>query len=44
MSSSPQKRYVNAVDAPQRKAMYELGMGYYHTGAYSKVTEMLLPM
>ena len=33
--------YVNAVDAPQRKAMYELGMGYYHTGAYSKATEML---
>lgn len=33
--------YVNASDAPQRKAMYELGMGYYHTGAYSKATEML---
>ena len=33
--------YVNAVDAPQRKPMYELGMGYYHTGAYSKATEML---
>ena len=33
--------YVNAVETPQRKAMYELGMGYYHTGAYSKETEML---
>ena len=33
--------YVNAVETPQRKAMYELGMGYYHTGAYSKATEML---
>ena len=33
--------YVNAVETPQRKAMYELGMGYYHTGAYSKATELL---
>ena len=33
--------YVNAVPQPQRKAMYELGMSYYHTGAYSKATEML---
>ena len=33
--------YVNAVSQPQRKAMYELGMSYYHTGAYSKATEML---
>ena len=33
--------YVNAVASPQRKAMYELGMGYYHTGAYLKATEML---
>ena len=33
--------YVNAVETPQRKVMYELGMGYYHTGAYSKATEML---
>ena len=33
--------YVNAVASPQRKAMYELGMGYYHTGAYMKATEML---
>ena len=33
--------YVNAVPQPQRKALYELGMSYYHTGAYSKATEML---
>ena len=33
--------YVNVVPQPQRKAMYELGMSYYHTGAYSKATEML---
>ena len=33
--------YVNAVPQPQRKAMYELGMSYYHTGAFSKATEML---
>ena len=33
--------YVNAVASPQRKALYELGMGYYHTGAYLKATEML---
>ena len=33
--------YVNAVASPQRKVMYELGMGYYHTGAYLKATEML---
>jgi TolA-binding protein len=33
--------YVNEVPQPQRKAMYELGMSYYHTGAYSKATEML---
>jgi len=35
------ENYVNAVPRPQRKAMYELGMGYYHTGAYSRATEML---
>ena len=35
------ERYVSAVAHPQRKAMYELGMGYYHTGAFSKATEML---
>ena len=33
--------YVNEVEVPQRKPMYELGMAYYHTGAYSKATEML---
>ena len=33
--------YVNVVASPQRKAMYELGMSYYHTGAYLKATEML---
>ena len=33
--------YVNAVPQPHRKAMDELGMSYYHTGAYSKATEML---
>ena len=33
--------YVNAVDSPKRKAMYQLGMGYYHTGAYLKAAEML---
>ncbi len=33
--------YVNAVESPQRKSMYELGMGYYHTGAYLNATEML---
>ncbi|MBR5204017.1 MAG: tetratricopeptide repeat protein [Bacteroidaceae bacterium] len=33
--------YMGAVDQPQRKAMYELGMSYYHTGAFSNATEML---
>ena len=33
--------YMEAVDQPQRKAMYELGMSYYHTGAFSNATEML---
>ena len=33
--------YVGKIMSPQRKAMYELGMSYYHTGAYSKATEML---
>lgn len=35
------KDYVNATAHPQRKAMYELGMGYYHTGAYTDAVEML---
>ena len=33
--------YMGAVSQPQRKAMYELGMSYYHTGAFSNATEML---
>ena len=33
--------YMASTSQPQRKAMYELGMSYYHTGAYSKATEML---
>ena len=33
--------YMAATAQPQRKAMYELGMGYYHTGVYSKATELL---
>ena len=33
--------YMGAVVQPQRKAMYELGMSYYHTGAFSNATEML---
>ncbi|MBQ8442347.1 MAG: tetratricopeptide repeat protein, partial [Bacteroides sp.] len=33
--------YMASTDQPQRKVMYELGMSYYHTGAYSKATEML---
>ena len=33
--------YMGAVAQPQRKAMYELGMSYYHTGAFSNATEML---
>ena len=35
------EEYMSVVERPQRKAMYELGMGYYHTGAYSKAAEML---
>jgi len=35
------EKYVDAVPAPRRKAMYELGMGYYHTGAFSGAVEML---
>ena len=33
--------YVVSAERPQRKAMYELGMSYYHTGSYSKAAEML---
>ena len=33
--------YMEKTSQPQRKAMYGLGMGYYHTGAYLKATEML---
>ncbi len=33
--------YMTSVSLPQRKAMYELGMSYYYTGAYSKATGML---
>lgn len=35
------KDYVNATANPQRKAMYELGMGYYHTGAFTDAVAML---
>jgi len=35
------ENYVEAVDEPRRKAVYELGMGYYHTGAFSKATGRL---
>ena len=35
------ENYLTSVNQPQRKAMYELGMSYYHTGAYSKATELL---
>ena len=33
--------YMEKTMSPQRKAMYELGMSYYRTEAYSKATEML---
>ena len=33
--------YMGSVAQPQRKAMCELGMSYYHTGAFSNATEML---
>lgn len=35
------EEYVDQVPAPSRTAMYELGMGYYHTGAFQKAAEML---
>ena len=40
-SVSSLEEYVANASAPQRKSMYKLGMGYYHTGAFSKATEML---
>ena len=33
--------YVDATAAPNRKAVYELGMSYYQTGAAQKAAEML---
>ena len=35
------EEYVSGVSAPQRKAMYDLGMSYYQTGAHSKVANIL---
>ena len=40
-SVSSLEEYVANASVPQRKSMYKLGMGYYHTGAFSKATEML---
>ena len=33
--------YVAGTPAPLRNALYKLGMGYYHTGAFSKAVEAL---
>lgn len=33
--------YAAAVPSPQRKALYELGMSYYHAETYSKAVEAL---
>ena len=35
------EEYVQAVQAPRRKALYALGMSHYRTGAYSKVPDCL---
>lgn len=37
----PLEMYCAAVDQPQRKALYDLGMSYYNTGVYSKAAETL---
>ena len=33
--------YVASVSAPKRNALYKLGMGYYHTGAFPKAVQAL---
>lgn len=38
---APLERYRGAVSRPVRKALYELGMSYYHTGVYSKAAAVL---
>lgn len=40
-SVSALESYIGKVSAPQRVPLYKLGMGYYHTGAYSGATEIL---
>ena len=35
------EEYADGVAAPQRKALYELGLSHYQTGAFSKVAEVL---
>ena len=35
------EEYVTGTSAPRRNALYKLGMGYYHTGAFSKAVETL---
>ena len=40
-AASSLEEYVSLASDPQRKAMYDLGMCYYHTGAFSKCTETL---
>ena len=37
----PLEKYRMAVDFPQRKALYQLGMSYYYTGVYSKAAQVL---
>ena len=37
----PLENYRMAVDFPQRKALYQLGMSYYYTGVYSKAAQVL---
>ena len=33
--------YTNAIQTPQRKSLYKLGLSAYHTGAYSKAVDVL---
>ena len=37
----PLERYCSAIDQPQRKALYDLGMSYFHSGVFSKAAETL---
>ena len=40
-SVSSLEAYVGEVSVPQRNALYKLGMGHYHMGAFSKAVEAL---